>query len=151
MDFLATIFTRIDQDAKTAFRVRAAAFVHGQLRSQGHDLAHQRCVRWRQLRHRRNVRFGNHQKMHWRPRIDVIEGDDLVVFIDDLGWDFASDNFAENTVGIVFQNAPHIGMSRPACKAENPLTMRTKNQIDTTSQATQPGHKNSNHNGAVNT
>ena len=39
--------------------------------------------------------LGNHQHVRGRLRVDVVEGKDEVVFVDDVGRDFAGDDFLE--------------------------------------------------------
>lgn len=42
--------------------------------------------------------FRHNQKMDGRRRIDVVEGDQVVVFIDRRGWDLLGRDFAKNTI-----------------------------------------------------
>ena len=52
------------------------------------------------LCHGRDMQLGHHQEMHWRPRVDVVEGENFFVLINLLGRDLARDDFAEKAVGI---------------------------------------------------
>jgi len=48
---------------------------------------------------RRDVPFRHDQHVGWRLRIDVVERENAIVFVDDAGWDFPFDDFAEQAVG----------------------------------------------------
>lgn len=50
-------------------------------------------IRWGGFRNARDGLLGNDQGVGWSLRGDVFEGDDQVVFINDLGRDFARDDF----------------------------------------------------------
>jgi hypothetical protein len=46
------------------------------------------------------VGFGDDQKMHRRPRVDVVEGKNLFVFIDFFARYLAGNDFAKDAVGV---------------------------------------------------
>ena len=50
------------------------------------------------LRHRRNVEFGHQQKMHRRPRVDVMKTKNLIVFINDAAGNLAGNDFAKQAI-----------------------------------------------------
>jgi len=81
VDFLATLSPSIGHDAKATFGVRSCAFLKRQLRRQQHHAAQQTFVLRRGMRHRRNVQLGDDQKMHGRPRVDVVKREDVVVLV----------------------------------------------------------------------
>lgn len=41
--------------------------------------------------------FGNHQHVHGGLRVDVVKGEDEVVFVDDFSGNFAGDDFLEES------------------------------------------------------
>ena len=47
------------------------------------------------------MQLGHHQKVHGRPRVDVMEGENFLVFIDFFRGNLACDDFAEKAVRIV--------------------------------------------------
>jgi hypothetical protein len=47
------------------------------------------------------MRLGHHQKVHRRPGVDVMKGEDFFVFIDFAGRNLACNDFAKKAVGIV--------------------------------------------------
>lgn len=98
---LAALDTGVAHHAEPTLRIGVAAQFSGQAWRQHHHSAHEASVLWRQLRHRRNMQLGHHEKVHRRPRIDVMESENLLVLVDFLRGDFASNDFAEDAVGIV--------------------------------------------------
>jgi hypothetical protein len=49
---------------------------------------------------------GDNQSVYRGNRVDIAEGDDLIIPVDDIGGQLPGDYFAENTV-FVFINLPH--------------------------------------------
>ena len=96
---LPAMRTGIDHHPKAAVRIRLAALFQRQFGRQRHDLAHQRGIVCAQLRHGGNVALGDHQKMHRRPRSNVMKGEDVVIFVHLAGGNLPGGNFAKNTVG----------------------------------------------------
>ena len=101
LHLLPSLVTGVDHHPEPALRVRIAPLLQGQLRHQGHDLAHECRVLILQMSHGRDVGLGNDQKMHRRPRVDVVKGINFVIFINLATGDVALGDFAKNTVGIV--------------------------------------------------
>jgi hypothetical protein len=58
-----------------------------------------------ELSHAGDVLFGDDQKMHRRPWIDVVKGHHLIVFIDESGGNLALNDFAKNAVLIVVHSS----------------------------------------------
>ena len=52
------------------------------------------------VRQRGDVRFGDHQKMNRRPRVDVMEDKNFVILVDQFGRDFPRHNFAKQAIGV---------------------------------------------------
>ena len=42
--------------------------------------------------------LGHHQEVHRGGWIDIVKNHAILILMDDLGWDLALDDFAENTV-----------------------------------------------------
>ncbi|MPN36761.1 hypothetical protein SDC9_184272 [bioreactor metagenome] len=101
MHLLPALIASIYHDAESTLRIGIAALLQRQLGGQRHHLAQQRSVFGGNLRHRRNVLPGHDQKVHGRPGVDVMEGEQVFVFINLLRGNLALDDLAENTVGIV--------------------------------------------------
>ena len=72
----------VGEDSESALARQLQALLRRKLGSQHQHFTKQ----WRMLRideHQGlNVIFGNQQKMHRRPRIDVVKGVDILVFVD---------------------------------------------------------------------
>lgn len=101
LHLLPPLVTGIDHHPEPALRVRIAPLFQGQLRHQGHDLAHECRVLTLQMSHRRDVGLGNDQKMHWCPRLDVVKCINFVILINLATGDIALGDFAKNAVGIL--------------------------------------------------
>src|SRR5207253_4019334 len=82
MHFLAAVVAGVDDDPPAALRVRPASFLDGQPGRERHHAAQQRDVALLDLRHGRDVLLGDHQEVHGRPGIDVVERQHLVVLVD---------------------------------------------------------------------
>jgi len=100
MDFLSALSARVGHEPKAPLWVGSCTFLKSQFRRQQHHAAQQTFVLWRGMCHRRNVQLGNDQEVHGRPRVDVVEGEHLVVFIHFARRDLARDDFAKNAIGI---------------------------------------------------
>ena len=127
LDFLPPFGTGIAEHPESAVRIRVAALLQGQLGRQHHHAPHQGGVLGAKLRHRRYVLLRNHQKMHGRPRIDVVKDEDLVVLVDHLGRYLPGNDPAEDAIGVDIANlcahtASPIG--KPLFMATMPLTIR---------------------------
>lgn len=152
MHLLAPFGTRVAQNTITPFGVRITPFLQGQLWCQHHHAAHQTGMLRTQLRDRRNVHLRNHQKVDWRPGIDVVEDKNFIVLVHHFGRYFSRHNFAKQATRVALNNRfSHAtdSMERPLFIRTMPLTIRYKNQMEITHHAIQPGMRNNNHNGAV--
>src|SRR5690606_15401456 len=87
-----------------------------ELRRDGHDLAHHRRMFGLHLEHGRDVAFGNHEEMHRRGRVDVVESHDVVVLVEFLRRDLARDDLAENAVAHRTALMPCCGNSSRRCR-----------------------------------
>ena len=101
MHLLTAMATGVDDGAKAALGVGHGPLLKRQLARFHHDFSHEGFVGRRQLRHGRNVRFGNDQKMNRRPRIDVMKGQEIVIFIHFSRRDGARNDLAKDAVLIV--------------------------------------------------
>ena len=95
-------------------------------RRQRHDAPHQACVLGAELRHGRNVLLRDHQEVHWRPRVNVVKSKNVIVLVHLSGRDLASNDFAEDAVGVVSTHGGFVqsGMGWLAFMRTMPLTMR---------------------------
>lgn len=59
----------------------------------------QDIVRWSQIRRRSDVLTRDDQEVRRSLRVDVAEGDNQVVLVDEAGWDVPAGDGAEETVG----------------------------------------------------
>lgn len=98
MDFLAAFSASVGEDSKAALGIRAAALLKRKLGGQRHHPSEQSLVLGPHLSHRGNVLFRDHQKMNRRPRIDVVKGKQLIVFVDFAARNDASGDFAKKAV-----------------------------------------------------
>lgn len=78
-----------------AFR---AALLIGQALGGKEDVPGQELVVFAQLIEGTDVFFRDHQKMHRRLRADIVEGDDLIIFIQLARGDVSGDDLAEQTI-----------------------------------------------------
>jgi len=68
-------------------------------------LAHQALVLGPELGHGWQVQLGHDQEVHRGPGVDVVEGVQVVVFIDLAAGNLAGDDFAKQAVGVVAHGA----------------------------------------------
>lgn len=101
VDFLTTFKPGVYHDAETPFRVGLAALLQRQARCQRHHAPQQGRMLGLGMGQRWQVQARHHQKVDWCPRVDVMEGKNLVVFIDFAGRNLAGNDFAEKAVGVV--------------------------------------------------
>ena len=81
VDFLPTFNPGVDDHAKTAIGIGAATLLQRQTRGQQHHAPQQGSMFGLDLGHRGNMQFGHDQKMHWCPRVDVVKGEKLFIFL----------------------------------------------------------------------
>ena len=98
MYFLTTFCTGICNDAKAAFWVRLAPLLNGKSGCQHHHSAKQGSMLRLDLRHRQDMRFRNDQEMNRCPGIDVMKGENFIVFINLAAWNGARSYFAKNAI-----------------------------------------------------
>ena len=145
MDLLTAFGSCVCDDAKAAFRVGPATIGERKLGGQHHHAPQQRGVLGSRLRHGRNMQLGNHQKMNWRPGVDIVKNENLVVFVHLAAGNGACGNFAKNAIlGGVHHSTALLAFMRTM-----PSTIRYKNQTEISVQAIQPGTSSKNHSGAV--
>lgn len=141
LHFLSAFGASVADNTEAALRVWPAALLQGESGRQRHHVPHQASVFRPQLREGRDVLLGNQQKMHWRPRVNVMERKHMVVFMNLSGGYLTQNDLAEQAVGVVC-HARSLGY-RPTgwllFIATMPFTMRYRNQIDTRAQAIAPG------------
>ena len=127
MNLLAPLCTGIAQNAITPVWIRLAPFLQGKSGRQHHHTSQQRGMLGANVRHGRNMHFRNHEEMHWRPRVDIVEHKYFLVLVKQLGRDFARHNFAEQAVRRVLNNRVLHGaksMASPLFMWTMPLTIR---------------------------
>src|SRR5689334_10321554 len=100
VDLLPALSPGIDDDAKTAVRIGPAALLDGQLGSQDHDLPEQRRVFRADLCHRRDMPLRHDHEMHWRPRRNVVEGEEFFILVDLARGNLALDDLAKDAVRV---------------------------------------------------
>lgn len=93
-DRLASVSAGIDHEAIARF---GEPFVCCNLGAGEQEPSKERVVGLTQVLDRRDVTLGNHQRMHRRLGIDVVEGQCVFILIDNLGRDASFDNSAEET------------------------------------------------------
>lgn len=91
----AAVRAIVDHDAVTGGEVELA----GQVGGGEQQVAEQGLVGERRLVDPRNGFLGYDQNMHGRLRLDVVNGDAVLVFVSNLGGDFAGDDFFEERHG----------------------------------------------------
>src|SRR5690606_14912741 len=97
-DFLAAIDAGIGHEAEPPFRARTTAVVGCQARSQGNHSTQPAGVVGADVLQGYDVAPRDEQQVHGGGGVDVVEGHELVVFVDLLGRDLAAGDFAEDTV-----------------------------------------------------
>lgn len=104
MHLLAPLITRVRQHSKSASGIRTAALLQCQLRRQHHHASHQTHVFSLQMRHRRDMQLGNHQKVNRCPRMDVVKRIEFIVLINEFGRYLSGHDFAEEAVRVMPHN-----------------------------------------------
>lgn len=92
---LAGIGPMVDDNAETLI---CNAVLPGKLRSQLKDLTDNRSVIRRQIHQVRDVLAGNDQKVNRRLRINVPEGHQRFVLVNDIAFDLTFDNATKKTI-----------------------------------------------------
>ena len=100
VNLLSTLGAGVGNQPKTTLRVGVHALLQGQFGGEQQHAPQQRLVLGADLRHGRNVQFGDDEEMDRRPRVDVMEGKNLFVFIDFFARNLAGNDFAKDAVGV---------------------------------------------------
>jgi hypothetical protein len=98
---LTPVLAGVDHNSKAPLWVGECTLLQGQLTRFDHDFAHDGLMRWAQLGHRRDVGFGDHQKMDRRPWFDVVKGQNVLVFMNFSGRNLTRNNFAKDAILVV--------------------------------------------------
>ena len=100
VNLLSALGAGVGDKPKTTLGVGVHALLQGQFGGEQQHAPQQRLVLGADLRHGRNVQFGDDEEMDRRPRVDVVEGKNLFVFIDFFARDLAGNDFAKDAVGV---------------------------------------------------
>ena len=100
VNLLAALFAGVGDQPKTTLGIGIHALLQRQLGHQHHHAAQHGGVLRLGLGQRGNVGFGNDEEMHRRPRVDVVEREQLFVFIDFFAGNFPRDDFAKDAIWI---------------------------------------------------
>ncbi len=98
MHLLSALFAGVADQAETTLGIGPGPLLQSQLRRQGHDAAQQGLVLGVNVGQRDNVGFGDDQKMNRSPGVDVVKGQNLVVFVDFARRNLARDDFAKYAI-----------------------------------------------------
>ncbi len=134
MYLLPALSSGIGNDTKAALGVRLATLLERELGGQYQHAPQQGLMLWPDLRHRRNVLLWDEQKMHRCPGVDVVESEDVSVFVDLAAGNRAASDFAENTVFRMAHEAQGKGWlvaGRRLAKRIQPRIQRYKYQSQT--------------------
>ena len=93
-DGLAGFAVRVEQSAKPALVITP---VFGQCRRSSDHFTNQSIPIGAEIVQRRDVGLGDNQKVQWRLRVDVLDDDELFIFVDDFRGDSAGGNPTEQT------------------------------------------------------
>src|SRR5690606_16057384 len=97
IDFLAAFAAGVHHEAKAAIMAGCAAVVKGQLLHERHHSTQPGGVVGSDVGQRAHVVLRHHQQVNGRGRIDVVKGDELIVFVNLLGGNVARGDLAKNT------------------------------------------------------
>ena len=100
VNLLSALGTGVGNQPKTTLRVGVHTLLQGKLGGQQEHAPQKVLVLRAHLRHGGNVQLGDQQKMHWRPRVDVVEGEYLFVFVNLFARYLAGNDFAKDAVGV---------------------------------------------------
>ena len=100
VNLLPALGTSVGHQPKTPLRVGVHTLLQGKLGGQQKHAPQKVLVLRAHLRHGGDVQLWNDQKMHRRPRVDVVEGKNLFVFIDFFARYLAGNDFAKDAVGV---------------------------------------------------
>jgi len=100
VNLLSTLGAGVGNQPKTTLRVGVHALLQGQFGGEQQHAPQQRLVLGADLRHGRNVQFGDDEEMDRRPRVDIVKGKNLFVFIDFFARYLAGNDFAKDAVGV---------------------------------------------------
>ena len=91
IDFLTAVTASVDDDAETV----DGTFLHGQLSSQPKHFTQKSVVLRLGVSQRLNVLLGNDQEVHGSLRMDVLEGQNFIIYINFGCRNFATGDAAE--------------------------------------------------------
>jgi hypothetical protein len=94
-DILAGVPARVQNNPKSVF---SETFLLSDLPDFREQMADKIQLVFRDILQRSVVSFGNDQGVYGCLRVDVIEGEDALVIVDDLAGDLSVDDLAEDTV-----------------------------------------------------
>jgi hypothetical protein len=100
VNLLPALGTSVGHQPKTPLRVGVHTLLQGKLGGQQQHTPQKVLVLRAHLRHGGDVQFGDQQKMHWRPRVDIVEGENLFVFVNLFARYLAGNDFAKDAVGV---------------------------------------------------
>ena len=109
VNLLSALGAGVGNQPKPTLGVGVHALLQGQFGGEQQHAPQQRLVLGADLRHGRDVQLGDDQKMDRRPRVDVVEGKNLFVFIDFFARNLAGNDFAKNAVGVGVHGGFWIG------------------------------------------
>ncbi len=100
VNLLPALGAGVGHQPKTTLRIGVHALLQGKLGGQQEHAPQKVLVLRAHLRHGGDVQLGDQQKMHRRPRVDVVESKNLFVFIDFFARYLAGNDFAKDAVGV---------------------------------------------------
>ena len=107
----------VDDDSESALTLKLQALFRRKPGSQHQYFTKQWRIALIHKHQRLDVLFRDQQKMHRRPRVDVVEGEDVIVFEELFRRDFAGGDFAEQAVGVVGHGGSTRRSYSPPCPA----------------------------------
>lgn len=98
VDFLAALGARVGQQTETAVRARIASVSQCNFRCKSHYSTQPAGIFVSDILEGHNMVLGYHQEMDGRSRLNIVEYHAIIVLMNDFGWNFSPNDFAENTV-----------------------------------------------------
>jgi hypothetical protein len=107
-DGLSGARTDVEDGAVSVFDVALAGNLRGDEMAAANDF----CVAGLGLFQTRKVFLGNDENMRGRLRVNVFEGEDVIVFVNLLRGEFAPDDAAEKAIGTGFRHRREVNRLR---------------------------------------